>query len=542
MGSRTDRRRRAASLTGRINRRLITWLVVIALMAAGFVLATARFGQATEEPVIDTAAPIEPGQCAPCHLRLDEVNVPGLIFGHGNHLLVSCDACHSRMPHRSGLTERVPMETCFACHGIQHGDQGELATSECRDCHTESFTLRPRSHAEDWAQTPHVQAAEAQGVNTCMMCHDAATDCDTCHASEAPDVRPMPETYHTALMPRPKGPSVKIFPKGKVTMSQCAHCHDDLDDITPGRIIFAHSDHLMRNYTCESCHPKFPHGGGGTEVPDMLSCYRCHGLQHASLGEVATEDCAKCHPPEFDLKPEDHTKQFVLKTHPIEAEKNLEYCAMCHKTDFCIDCHNGRGKGPNAPKDAVIPQAHYEAKWQKVHGEDYLEGKGMCGVCHDGPSCQECHQTVVPHPPEFIADHRPAKGVTNEDCNICHQDRGECQDCHHATVQTAELTRENCTPCHDEMKIEPATTIGHKGFAEHAVHFDVAESKGKPYRCYECHVDFGTSEAARELEVTQGHDLRLCYDCHGALDPFNRKIAPFKGRSLCVRCHTDVGV
>jgi len=109
-------------------------------------------------------------------------------------------------------------------------------------------------------------------------------------------------------------------------------------------------------------------------------------------------------------------------------------------------------------------------------------------------------------------------------------------------VRNAELIAKNCTPCHDEMKQKPATGIKNKGFAEHAVHFDVAKTKDKPYKCYECHVDFGTSAAAQQLELQQGHDLRLCYDCHGALDPFNRQIAPYKGAALCIRCHTDIGV
>jgi hypothetical protein len=529
-------------VVGRNDKRLLIWLLATAVLAAGLLFASVRMGDAAEDPVIDTGATVEPAQCAPCHLSLGSVDVPGLIFRHGNHLLVSCDGCHSRMPHKDGAVDKVPMETCFACHGIQHGPQGELATSECRSCHTPSFELRPRDHGDTWPAKPHADAALSRGTNTCMMCHNGARDCDGCHEREAPDIGKMPESYHTIVNPLPKGPSIKIYPKGEVSMSQCVYCHPDLDAITPGRLIFAHADHLMRNYSCEACHAEFPHNEKGAQTPDMLSCYRCHGLQHASQGGVATEDCDRCHPPGFDLKPADHTTAFARKTHPQQAKKRPEYCSMCHKTEFCIDCHNGKGKGPNAPTKLVIPADHRDAKWRSDHGKDYLDSKGLCGVCHTGPSCQRCHRTVVPHSPDFIANHTPPKGVPKEDCYICHKDRTECQQCHHREVQTAELTAENCTPCHDEMKRKPATSIKDKAFAEHAVHFDVAESKGKPYRCYQCHVDFGTSQAARKIELQQGHDLRLCYDCHGALDPFNRKIAPFKGAALCVRCHRDVGV
>jgi len=526
----------------RIDRRYLVWGVAAIVLAAAFLLASAPFGDAAEEPVIDTAAPIDPKQCAPCHLDLATVEVPGLKFNHGNHLLVSCDACHSRMPHREGSTERVPMEVCFACHGVQHGPQGELATGKCEDCHTKSFDRRPDSHTDDWAQVPHADAGRSQGVNTCMMCHSAPKDCDPCHADKAPEVPKMPDAYHSMIQPRPKGPSVKVYPKGEVSMSQCVYCHPDLDAITPGRLIFAHADHLVRNYRCEACHADFPHDEEGVAKPDMLSCYRCHGLQHASGGQVATEECLKCHPKEFDLKPDNHTKKFALGKHKTRAQKDTAYCAMCHQMQFCIDCHTGEGTSQYAPSKPVIPKDHRDAKWQGQHGKDYLAGDGLCGACHTGPSCQRCHKTVVPHTAAFIDNHKPAAGVDGSDCNICHRERQKCQDCHHGKLKNAELIEKNCVPCHDLAKQKPATSIKNKGIAEHAVHFNVKKTKGKPYKCYECHVDFGTSEAAQKLALQQGHDLRLCYDCHGALDPMNRKIAPYKGAALCIRCHTDVGV
>ncbi len=239
------------------DKRTVIWGVAAIIAAAAFLLATAVAGDAVESdqqtsasaeattaPVIDTAAPIEPTQCAPCHLDLGNVTQPGLIFSHGNHMLVSCDGCHARMPHRGSGTETVPMEVCFTCHGIAHGPQGELASSECRDCHTKSFVLRPKTHTEDWKAKPHADKANKTGVNDCMMCHDAPKDCDECHEKENVDVGKMPDAYHSLVQPRDKGPSVKVYPDGPVSMSQCQYCHPDLDEITPGRLIFAHGAHL----------------------------------------------------------------------------------------------------------------------------------------------------------------------------------------------------------------------------------------------------------------------------------------------------------
>ncbi|MDZ4168803.1 MAG: hypothetical protein U1E26_03995, partial [Coriobacteriia bacterium] len=250
-----------------------------------------------------------------------------------------------------------------------------------------------------------------------------------------------------------------------------------------------------------------------------------------------------CHPKEFDLMPANHTMGFIKKTHAKRADADPAYCAMCHPSDFCVGCHRGKPVSPNAPGYQIIPDDHRQAKWLKDHGSPYLDGKGACGSCHDDASCKRCHKTVMPHPVGWIENHTPPPGVPRDDCEVCHQDRSSCQECHHSSVQRSTLTRENCVPCHDEMKQVPATGIKHKSFAEHAVHFDVEKSKGAAYGCFECHVSYGSSPAAQEAAARQGHDLRLCEACHGARDAVtNEPIAPYSGRELCLRCHTDLNI
>ena len=264
-----------------------------------------------------------------------------------------------------------------------------------------------------------------------------------------------------------------------------------------------------------------------------MSCYRCHGLQHQGQGVIATEDCGACHPKGFDLVPANHTKKFIAGEHKVRAGADPAYCAMCHKTKFCIECHT---------TNKVVPADHKKSSWMKRHGKLYLDKKGDCGACHTTKSCTRCHKTSMPHPPGWIQNHKPEPGVSTEDCNICHTNRATCQNCHHLGVKNAELIAANCVNCHPQMLQRPPTSIPNKGIAEHAVHFNVGEVKGRPYRCYECHIDFGRSEAAKEVELQQGHDLRLCYQCHGALDALNREIAPYKGAALCLKCHTELGV
>lgn len=530
----------------------MTWGVAATILAAALLiaphLASAAGATVPEPPVIDTAAPVDQSQCAPCHLDLGTVNQPGIIFSHGNHLMVSCDGCHSRMPHSAGHTETVPMEVCFACHGVQHGPQGELAVSECSKCHTKSFDLLPSSHkVKDYAKKPHADDVARLGVNSCMMCHKPAKDCDECHKKQHVNVPPMPNTYVSILIEKPKPPSVKIYPDGPTSMAQCVYCHEDLDAFTPGRLIFAHAAHLERAYKCTACHPVFGHTAAGPVKPNMLSCYRCHGMQHGSQGLVAGDACLKCHPKSFDLVPVNHTDPFKKGDHKALANESPEYCGMCHESEFCVKCHTGKSTSPNAPNKPVIPKDHLDPKWLGQHGKEFMAKEGMCGACHDGPSCQRCHKTPVPHPANWIQHHAPPAGIPASDCNICHTDRTKCQNCHHGSVKNGDLTKANCAKgpglrgCHVEMAQEPPTAIKNKGFAEHAVHFDVAKKKGHPYRCYECHTEFGNSTGVRSAEAQQGHDLRLCYSCHGALDPVTHElIAPYRGSSLCFRCHTDL--
>lgn len=532
--------------------RVWTWGVAAILLAAAFLLVSARTSAAVDSainsfaaPVIDTAAPVTDSlQCAPCHLNLGTVKKPGLIFGHGNHLMISCNGCHSRMPHANGGVDSVPMETCFACHGVRHGPQGSLATGECRKCHTPSFDLTPADHGsvKDFVGKPHANLSRRLGVNRCMMCHTASQDCNACHAKRSAKVPALPDAYVSVIGARPKPASVKIFPSGPTNMAQCQYCHPDLDNIVPGRLIFAHAVHLQRSFKCEACHPKFAHTQDGPTKPDMQSCYRCHGLQHQGQGLIATSACSKCHPPGFKLMPNNHTAVFAEGGHKARAGSDPSYCSMCHKTQFCVECHQGRGTSVHAPKEPVVPASHRKGNWRSIHGKLFTAKQGDCGACHDDPSCRRCHKTTMPHPPNWIQNHKPEPGVSTRDCNICHTDRTACQNCHHQRVATAELVASSCVRCHPEMSQLPPTSIQNKSFAEHAVHFNVAKKKGRPYRCFECHVSFGTSSAAKQVELQQGHDLRLCYQCHGALDPMSNQIAPFRGAELCLRCHKNLGI
>lgn len=521
---------------------IATTLAIAAIAAA--VLASPLLASSGESPQILVSAPASTDVCTPCHPTPAASRNPAVIFDHAAHLLVQCTACHVGAAHKDGATARPTMATCFACHGLEHGPLGQLASGTCADCHPAGFRLRPASHVPDWKEKPHAQAS-AKGVNGCLLCHDAPKDCDACHIQKGLGLPAMPSLYLNVLPKAKSEATVTVDPAAPVSVSQCAYCHSDIDGFSVDGLIFTHNTHLQRAYRCEACHDTFPHDSNGTQRLEMRSCMRCHGLDHGENGSVATGECAKCHPEGFQLVPKDHTAPFLSGEHKTRAKDDPSYCSQCHKPESCVECHNGGVKLANGTVGKkVVPADHKEPSWKGDHGKLYLGQKGMCVVCHTSEYCQQCHQTSMPHPATWLKDHAAAKGALAKDCGVCHTDREFCQDCHHNNVRSVALVPENCVGCHDEMKTQPATAIKVPGLAEHAVHFQVArpDKKGEPYYCDDCHIGFGSGGVHVTNPSTGPHDMRLCYECHGALDFTNRLIAPYRGAELCLRCHKDLGI
>jgi hypothetical protein len=520
-----------------------TLAITAAVMAACVVVPA--YAATTPVLGVDLNAPVQSGtQCMPCHATIGSATTPGHIFQHGSHMTLSCDACHWAPAHTGGVTVLPSMQSCFNCHGLRHGGK-EIASSECTTCHTSPRAkLVPADHVADFKGKPHGLAATAD-ANRCLMCHDAAS-CDGCHEKLHVDTPPTQAAYKTLLPGVKVRASINVLPSGPVTIGQCVSCHPDLDRFMPGRVIFAHASHLQKAFACKDCHRSFPHNADATARPDMPACYQCHGLTHARLGLVASEQCSSCHPAGFALRPADHTAAFVKSSHKVAANTSPEQCAMCHAASFCVGCHQGHPAKTGGPARAkVVPADHRLQAFKVQHGKDFLAQKGACGSCHDSPSCERCHVTPMPHPADWTSSHPLATDLNAADCKVCHTDRETCQECHHKGLRGAKLVLKNCVTCHPAMRQTPATAIKDSGLAEHAVHFVVAEKKGQPYKCEQCHVGFGFTAvrpAGVGAALGQGHDLRSCYECHGALDYRNVLIAPYPGNSLCIRCHSDLNL
>ncbi len=279
------------------------------------------------------------------------------------------------------------MEVCFACHGVQHGPQGELATSECAKCHTKSFDLTPKSHdPKDYAEKPHADEAKKSGVNDCMMCHNAPKDCDECHEKKNLELPKMPNTYVNILYDRPMPPSVKIYPEEPTSMAQCSYCHPDLDAITPGRLIFAHGAHLQRNYECTVCHPKFGHyreRPAHARHAVVLSLPRAGARSAGARRRRGLREV-----PSQGLRPraeEPHAAVHEGQAQGARRARARSTAACATSRSSAWTATPARARRPTPRPSRSSRRTTRTRAGSRPHGKLFLAEEGSCGACHDGP-------------------------------------------------------------------------------------------------------------------------------------------------------------
>jgi hypothetical protein len=146
--------------------------------------------------------------CGKCHTSYRVVSPGGdLLIPHRAHvqvLKVNCVDCHEELVHYANLdgVNKPKMTLCMErCH------DGEKATEECVDCHTNKNV--PESHKRaDWGQ---VHSQETKNED-CGSCHEWSPNyCDECH-------RKRPGS-HDGNFKKLHAPRAKVSDKG------CRFCH-----------------------------------------------------------------------------------------------------------------------------------------------------------------------------------------------------------------------------------------------------------------------------------------------------------------------------
>ncbi len=320
-----------------------------------------------------------------CHgnIALTKNYSSSIKFSHGNHIIVQCNGCHPRFPHRKTGTERPTMKGCFDCHGLRHSSMGIIAKDNCDACHvTPKWQLRPAFHTADWAKKPHVKPAN-DGLNTkCMMCHKAA-DCVDCHLRESIDWTPATGWDYD-------------------NNSGCQACHGSSTLLKQSAgasksfQVAGIDDSAHRDNTCQQCHPDYRYDDkpGVTKLWNINAGIAC-GTCHQNLEEPKLKN------PVAEYGKSVHSKKL------LEGDYESATCASCHGGHFIYSTATEAGKL------RMHGSAYRTCARCKQHGDeyatynDYYHGRAYKNGASDAPACWQCHEAhkVLPS-----AD--PASGVS----------------------------------------------------------------------------------------------------------------------------------
>ncbi|MGD0675556.1 MAG: cytochrome c3 family protein [Polyangiaceae bacterium] len=336
---------------------------------------------------------------------------------------------------------------------------------------------------------------------TCKTCHAAAYRsasakdtltpsgevCDACHSTD-----------HSNKA------AVKV---GDDATGQCAFCHlgyraTDGNAVAPveaprANLLFNHKAHVDRNIGCSQCHGAVSELELATrdQLPRMAGCFRCHQAPDAASRGEAKSACDTCHPrgnargtliqtvfasgallPPRWLHNAEHTPDFIAR-HKWVAADDSQFCANCHKEDFCTDCHDGR----------VRPRTIHPNDYLNMHAIEARMATQRCTSCHEQQSfCLDCHLRVGVaessppnakdsgrfHPPKSIWSDPPAR--PGHHAFEAEKNLNQCVSCH---------TERDCVQCHG------AGGIG-AGFNPHTSGFVggcATQFKRNPRPCYVCH-------------------------------------------------------
>lgn len=296
--------------------------------------------------------------------------------------------------------------------------------------------------------------AAASRQETCVACHQteakgvAATghsnvSCDDCHAGTTGFglVSSRVQVVNMAVAQVVPGVGTGLSPD--IDNKRCLLCHqkDMNKTVTVDGIRMNHRTPTQKGWKCQTCHPDAGHPVKGDKAAayTMDMCMTCHSINARDI-----KSCQMCH--DKNAKPTENGRSGSSPwkvTHGPNWQKthgmgDLATCKNCHGGTFCVQCHNTNVPHP----DGYLAQ----------HGRDVkarVNGQTDCLKCHKNNSCDNCHGLQMPHPKGFLQGHsQEVKKSGQAVCERCH-DPKSCQDCHNnhihpgLTQDTIRALREN---------------------------------------------------------------------------------------------------
>jgi len=284
----------------------------------------------------------------------------------------ACSSCHEMVPRARAWTRSA---------------HGEIV---CVNCHTGPFA---------WYYGPRAVAARTALLLRCASSHVAGGYQDPVE-TRSPGVEPMADAI-------------------------CLQCHDPNRKATSGfRIKIQHAEHAERNGSCVSCHVRTAHPLPTKSRPLTLmsQCFTCHGL---AKDAKAPGECGVCHPKTYDLEPGSHRTRFWEFRHGVVATEDRAQCDLCHRQQFCDDCHG-----------VTIPHPEDWTKGKDGHATKGAANPQVCVRCHPGGTqvCNQCHHDAF----------RPGKGtwLVQHKTVVRKEGTAYCMKCHEPAF---------CTRCHSKL-------------------------------------------------------------------------------------------
>lgn len=464
---------------------------------------------------------------------LKRLVMPGAVIeGHAKYEN-ECEKCHASFKKDS------QRDLCLDCHKKvaadfnekkgYHGLSPELATTECRRCHTDHegrgakiVHLDPQLF--DHGKTDFPLKGNHPQVR-CVGCHkpekkyrDAGSKCIDCHKE-------------------------RDSHKGNLG-EKCQDCHNE------SRWSENRFDHKKTKFQLEGDHEKVSCAGchPNQRWKDIATdCYSCHQLNDAH-GGLYGKKCEDCHSPKRAALPpslagrEKELSRWVPAVYdhdktkfPLKEKHRDVACAACHiKPLFkeklgndCIGCHAQddlhRGRYGKKCQDC-----HNEKGWKK-NRFDHDKTKLPLKDKHKDVACDRCHIRTVSE---------KKLGVT---CDACHLP----DDVHRGTFKN------KCESCHNSKGWKPST-YDHQKESKFTL-----EGKHRAVKCESCHIrpvgekKLGTQclNCHKGDDVHKGQQGDRCDRCHSLQGWtvevfFDHDLSPFPlmGQHAvlaCAQCHVS---
>ena len=336
----------------------------------------------------------------------------------------------------------------------------------------------------------HAGALTSQSVQDRLI--PPGTLCDSCHNSD-----------HSNL--------AKVT-AGDDDMGKCGFCHVGYKEgdgnkvaafaIPRPNMVFTHKKHAERNIACQQCHGAVQELELATrdQLPRMRGCFGCHQMPDAAARGEAKAACETCHvrgnsgaqlgdggrlqvmfstgtlkPPRW-LHNAAHTPDWIER-HKMVAANDSQFCANCHKEDFCTACHAGR----------VRPRNIHPNDYISMHPIEARQATQKCTSCHREQSfCLGCHQRAGVtmsgppgermsgrfHPPKDVWSNAPRK--PGHHAFEAERNLNACVSCH---------VERDCVVCHGGQGIGGGFNPHKSGFAGSCQ----SQLRRNPRPCFVCH-------------------------------------------------------